>query len=787
MINLKKSMCCLFLAASSTVAIAQTNVVDLVNPIIGTNGMGHTFPGACVPFGLVQLSPDTDTIPHNVDGKYQPRSYEYCAGYQHKDSSIVGFSHTHFSGTGHSDLGDILIMPTTGTLKLNPGTATNPDGGYRSRFSHGTEISRPGYYEVMLADYGVKAQLTTTQRVGIHKYTYPTNSENQRIILDMIHGIYNYDGKVLWTNIRVENDTLVTGYRITNGWARTNYTYFAMSFSKPITHYGCEEKAKVNYRGGYAKFNMKENFPDIGGRKIVAYFDFDPKTSDELEVKVALSGVSTEGALKNLRAEASGADFDQLAAKASDTWNKALSVIDAKGSDDQLAMLYTSLYHTMINPCVYTDVDGQYRGLDHNIHQADGFTNYTVFSVWDTYRALHPLFNIINRQVNTDIAKSMLKHCEQSVHHALPIWSHMANENWCMIGYHAVSVLADMIVKQLPGFDYERAFEAMKRTATNPHYDCLPEYTALGWVPFDKERESVSKTLEYAYDDYCIAQAARALGKEEDYDFFLRRSLSYRNLIDPETKFMRGRDSEGRWRTPFAPVAYQGPGSVHGWGDITEGFTLQYSWYVPHNVADHIERVGRELYGQRLDSLFVTELPDDIPGAHDIQGRIGAYWHGNEPCHHVIYLYNYLGRPWECQRWVRRVSDSFYGNEPGSLSGNDDCGQMSAWYLFNTMGFYPTAPSSNIYNIGSPTVEGVEVRLSNGGTIRMTTENWSPENVYVRKLYVDGREWDKSYLTYAEIRDGVHLHFVMSSRPNRRRAVSADALPPSLPVAVEYR
>ena len=286
MINLKKLMCCLFLAASSTVAIAQTSVVDLVNPIIGTNGMGHTFPGACVPFGLVQLSPDTDTIPHNVDGKYHPRSYEYCAGYQHKDSSIVGFSHTHFSGTGHSDLGDILIMPTTGTLKLNPGTATNPDGGYSSRFSHDTAISRPGYYEVMLADYGVKAQLTTTQRAGIHKYTYPTNSENQRIILDMIHGIYNYDGKVLWTNIRVENDTLVTGYRITNGWARTNYTYFAMSFSKPITHYGCEEKAKVNYRGGYAKFNMKENFPDIGGRKIVAYFDFDPKMSDELEVKV---------------------------------------------------------------------------------------------------------------------------------------------------------------------------------------------------------------------------------------------------------------------------------------------------------------------------------------------------------------------------------------------------------------------------------------------------------------------------------------------------------------------
>ena len=297
----------------------------LVNPIIGTNGMGHTFPGACVPFGLVQLSPDTDTIPHNVDGKYQPRAYEYCAGYQHKDSSIVGFSHTHFSGTGHSDLGDILIMPVTGELKLNPGTATNPDGGYRSRFSHDTEISRPGYYEVMLADYGIKAQLTTTKRVGVHKYTFPKEAKNQRVILDMIHGIYNYDGKVLWTNIRVENDTLVTGYRITNGWARTNYTYFAMSFSKPVVHYGCEEKAKVNYRGGYGKFNMKENFPDIGGRKIVAYFDFDPAISEDLEVKVALSGVSTDGALKNLRTEASGYSFDQLEARAGETWNKELS------------------------------------------------------------------------------------------------------------------------------------------------------------------------------------------------------------------------------------------------------------------------------------------------------------------------------------------------------------------------------------------------------------------------------------------------------------------------------
>ena len=464
-------------------------------------------------------------------------------------------------------------------------------------------------------------------------------------------------------------------------------------------------------------------------------------------------------------------------------WERELSRFTVEGPQRVKETFYTSAYRCFLSPFLFQDADGRFREHDKSIGRAEGFTNYTTFSFWDTYRAFHPLMNLVRADMSADVANSMLAHYDKSVERMLPVWSFYGNETWCMIGYHAVSVLADMIVKQVPGFDYERAFEAMKRTATNPNYDCLPEYTKLGWVPFDKERESVSKTLEYAYDDYCIAQAARALGKEEDYDYFLRRSLSYRNLIDPETKFMRGRDSQGRWRTPFTPVAYQGPGSVHGWGDITEGFTLQYTWYVPHDVAGHIDRVGRRLYETRLDSLFVTELPDDIPGAHDIQGRIGAYWHGNEPCHNIVYLYNYLGQPWKCQQWVRRISDAFYGNEPGSLSGNDDCGQMSAWYLFNTMGFYPTAPSSNVYNIGSPTVEGVELRLSNGKSIRVTTENWSPENVYIRRMYVDGRVWDKSYITYDDIRDGVHLHYVMGSRPDKRRAVSAAAVPPSLPVA----
>ena len=356
----------------------------------------------------------------------------------------------------------------------------------------------------------------------------------------------------------------------------------------------------------------------------------------------------------------------------------------------------------------------------------------------------------------------------------------MANENWCMIGYHSVSVLADMIVKEVPGFDYERAFEAMKTTAMNPHYDCLPEYDSLGWVPFDKEKESVSKTLEYAYDDYCIAQAAKKLGKTDDYEYFLNRSLSYQNLVDPETKYMRGRDINGGWRTPFAPIAYQGPGSVNGWGDITEGFTLQYTWYVPHDVQGYINEAGRDLFEARLDSLFVIEMDENIPGAHDIWGRIGGYWHGNEPCHQIIYLYNYLNRPWDCQRWIRYVIDHFYGNEPGSLSGNDDCGQMSAWYIFNCMGFYPTAPSSNIYNIGSPALEAVTMRLGNGHQVKVTTENWSKQNVYVEKMLLNGKEYDKSYITYDDIRDGADIHFVMSGQPNRQRAVSDRSMPPSL-------
>lgn len=767
----------LFLAALLSVGnLSARDKVSFVNPIIGTNGMGHTFPGACVPFGFVQLSPDTDTIPHNVDGKYQPRVYEYCAGYQHKDSSIVGFSHTHFSGTGHSDLGDILVMPATGALKLNPGTAGDPDGGYRSRFSHDTEISRPGYYEVLLSDYGVKVQLTATERVGIHKYTFPKNSPDQRIILDMIHGIYNYDGKVLWSSIRVENDTLVTGYRITNGWARTNYTYFAMTFSKPIFDYGCEEKAKIDYRGGYGKFNMKKNFPDIGGRKIVAYFNFSPDTSDTLEVKVALSGVSTDGALKNLRAEASGYSFEQMAERASDRWNRELSRIEAKGTEDQMKMLYTSLYHTMINPCIYMDVDGKYQGIDHNIHQADDFTNYTVFSLWDTYRALHPLFNIIHRQVNTDMARSMLKHCDQSVHKALPIWSHMANENWCMIGYHAVSVLADGVAKGLP-LDKEEVLKAMLSSSTIPYLDGTGEYMEKGYVALDHNGSAASLTLEYAYDDWAIYNTACLAGNREVADLYKKRAENYKNVFDTEIGYARPRYSDGRWKENFSLL------STHGEGFI-EGNALNYSFYVPHDVDMLVELMGgNRSFISKLDSLFTMSLPDKFfAETEDVtkEGLLGGYVHGNEPSHHIPYLYTWTLQPWKTQYWIREIMNRMYRNHIDGLCGNDDCGQMSAWYILSAMGFYPVCPGTNQYVLGAPYLPYLKINLENGKTFEIKAPNVSNKNRYVKSVKLNGTPYTKGYITQQDLMEGGVLTFEMASSPNKKRIFQGIDKPYSL-------
>lgn len=767
------AICALFINAG--LLSAQTSPIERVNPIIGTNSMGHTFPGACAPHGIVQLSPDTDTIPHNVNGAYQKRVYEYCAGYQHKDSTIVGFSHTHFSGTGHSDLGDVLIMPTVGPLKLNPGTATHPDAGYRSRFSHDTEIATPGYYEVVLDDYDVKARLTATERVGIHQYTYPKGADGH-IILDLIHGIYNYDGKVLWAAIRVENDTLITGYRITNGWARTNHTYFAISLSKPIKNYGCVERARTLYRGGWGKFNMQRNFPDMAGRKLVAYFDFDFSQDPTLELKVALSAVSTEGAIKNLNAEAAGKSFDQLLAETQQKWNKELNVIEATGNDDQLAMLYTSLYHTHINPSVYMDVDGQYRGLDQNIHQAKEFTNYTVFSLWDTYRALHPWFNIVSRQRNNDMVKSMLAHYSQSVMKALPVWSHMANENWCMIGYHAVSVLSDAMAKGQK-FDYDLALEAMVNSSTIPYYDNTGEYMKYGYVPFDSNRNGASLTLEYAYDDWTIYNAAKRMGREDIAQQYEKRALNYRNLFDPSLGFARPRYTDGRWKENFSLLKTDNEGFI-------EGNSWNYSFHVPQDVCGLIDAMGGDKrFIEKLDSLFTMHLPDEFfAHTEDVtrEGLLGNYVHGNEPSHHIIYLYNWTSQPWKAQYWVREVMNRMYKNNIDGLCGNDDCGQMSAWYLFSAMGFYPVCPGTDQYVLGAPYLPYMKVNLENGKSIVIKADKVSDKNRYVKSVKINGEPYKKAYITHDMLMNGCEIEFEMSSKPNKKRIFTDENMPYSL-------
>ena len=765
----------MLLTVTSLFAQQSKRPVDYVNPMIGTDGMGHTFPGACAPFGIVQLSPDTDTIPHNINGKYQKEVYEYCAGYQYHDTTIVGFSHTHFSGTGHSDLGDILIMPTTGELKLNPGTEENPDSGYRSRFSHETEKSMPGYYEVMLDDYNVKAQLTATQRVGIHKYTFPKDTDG-RIILDLNHGIYNYDGKTLWASIRVESPTLITGYRITNGWARTNYTYFAISFSQPIKNYGYKDFEKILYNGFWRKFPVNSNFPEMAGRKVVSYFEFDTKANAEVVVKVALSATSTDGAVKNLIAESATKDFDAIASETSNAWNEQLSSIEVEGSEDQKAMLYTSYYHTMINPSVYMDVDGKYRGLDQNTHQADGFKNYTIFSLWDTYRAEHPFLMLMKPTEARDMAMSMIRHQQQSVHGLLPIWSHMANDNWCMSGYHATSVLADAITKGA-NIDKQEALKAMVTTSNVPYFDGIGDYVKLGYVPLEATSTAASTTLEYCYDDWTIYKTALAAGDKEVADEYYKRALNYRNIYDKEQGFARPKYRDGSFKEEFDVL------QTHGEGFI-EGNSWNFSFHVPHDVFGVMNQMGGEQeFLRKLDELFAMHLPEEYYAANeDITSDclIGGYVHGNEPSHHIPYLYAWTSQPWKTQSWVREVMNKMYKNHIRGLGGNDDCGQMSAWYLFSAMGFYPVCPGTDQYVLGAPYVPYMKLTLDNGKTFEIKAPEVSDKNRYVKSVLLNGKPYTKTYITHADLLGGGTLEFVMSAKPNKKRGIAASDKPYSL-------
>ncbi|MDB5019757.1 MAG: sugar hydrolase [Pedobacter sp.] len=756
-------LCALF---CTTAALAQKQPYQYVRPIIGTEKMGHTFPGATVPFGAVQLSPETDTISYAQNGKYNPDVYKYCAGYQYSDKTIVGFSHTHFSGTGHSDLGDFLVMPTVGKLQLNPGTAAHPEDGYRSAFSHKNEVVEANYYKVKLDDDNITAEMTTTPRVGFHQYTFP-KSDQSHIILDMMAGLYNYDDKEVWTFVRVVNDTLVTGYRQTTGWARTRTVYFAMTFSKPFSSYGQKNyDAKQVYRGFWGKFDQNKNFPEMAGRKIRAYFDFKTEAGEKIKMKFALSPVSQENALMNLKAEAPGWDFEQVKAAGQQSWNKELNKIAVTTiNEDDKINFYTAMYHTFINPTLYTDVNGEYRGLDQNNHKAEGFNNYSTFSLWDTYRALHPLFNIIQPKRNADMVSSMLAHYDQSVLKMLPVWSNSANDNWCMSGYHSVSVITDAIIKGNYTGDANAALDACVTTARHRSYEGIGEYIDRGYISSESNGTSVSNTLEYAYDDWCIAQLAKKLNNTAIFTEFSKRAENWKNVYDAKSGFMRPRLKDGTFRSKFDVLSTNGQGFI-------EGNAWNYSLYVPQDPNALIAlRGGKKHFETHLDSLFTMHLPDEFfAETEDItrEGIIGNYVHGNEPAHHAAYLYNYTGSPWKAQERLRMVLKKMYLPTSDGLGGNDDCGQMSAWYLFSSLGFYPMAPGSLNYELGSPGVVNATLNLENGKTFKVTTKNQSDKNVYVSKVILNGQALTRTYITHNEIMNGGNIQFIMSAKPNRK-------------------
>ena len=753
----------LFACLIRTFGYSQEDYTQYVNPMIGTSKMGHVFPGATTPFGMVQLSPQTNfEVMHKADGSYNSKTYEYCAGYQYKDSTILGFAHTNFSGTGHSDLGDFLVMPTVGDLVLDPLKTSEGEKGFYSNFSHKNEVASPGYYKVDLNSYGITAELTASDRVGFHQYTFP-KSDNAHIILDMVYNVYHHDNKNVWTFIRVENDSTITGYRQTKGWARDRKVFFAAKFSKPFKSYGHKKYDSIKYDGFYRRFKQDENFPEMAGQDIRAYFNFDTSEGEQIHVKFALSSVSSAGAMNNLEAEIPHWNFNETREQTKAKWQKELSKIEVKTmTPEDKITFYTALYHTNLSPIIYEDVDGQYRGLDQNIHTSENFTNYTIFSLWDTYRALHPLFNITQPQRNNDMIKSMLAHHDQSVHNMLPIWSHYANENWCMIGYHATSVIADAMAKNVGDFDTSHALKASVNTANVRYFEGLGDYIDLQYVPEDKSHSSVSKTLEYAYNDWCISQIAKQVGNNDAATEFTKRSTYFNNVYDPKIGFMRPKLSDGTFRKEFDPM------DTHGQGFI-EGNAWNYGLYVPHDIDAMITMMGgKERFAKHLDSLFTMEIEDKYIEKHeDItrDGIIGNYVHGNEPGHHIPYLYNWTGHPEKTQARVRMIMNTMYGSTVEGLCGNDDAGQMSAWYIFSSLGFYPVTPGSSDYALGSPLVEEATIRLDNGNTLKIIAKNQSEKNVYVKRISINGKPLKGIFLNHQDIMNGGELIFEMSKTP----------------------
>jgi len=712
---------------------AQQDLARYVDPLIGTAGHGHTFPGAIVPYGMVQLSPDTRLT-----------GWDGCSGYHYSDSIIYRFSHTHLSGTGISDYGDILLMPTAGEVFLSALKDGGTDKGYASRFQHRNETARAGFYAVKLDDENIFVELTTTARAGMHRYTFP-RGDKANIIIDLTHR-----DKVIDSGLRITGNTTVVGWRRSEAWAKDQIVYFALEFSQPFTSYGVSFDDKVF-----------EGLREARGRDLKSYFRFDAQRGEPVLVKVGISSVDIDGALKNLRSELNHWDFERVKADANAAWNAELNKIQVTGGTvAQLTNFYTALYHVMTAPNVFMDVDGRYLGRDFKIHKAGDFTNYTVFSLWDTFRAAHPLYAIIDRKRTRDFITFLVQY-EQGGR--LPVWELAANETDTMIGYHAVSVIADAVVKGVDGVDLKKAFTAMKHSAELREHRGLGAYIDKGFMAMEEERESVSKVLEYAYDDWCIAQVARMLGQMDDYKRYSARAQSHKNVFDPVTGFMRAR-SNGGWLEPFDPR------------EVTFGFTeansWQYTFFAPQDVSGLVELMGgREKFAAKLDQLFTADSRTTGRDQADITGLIGQYAHGNEPSHHMAYLYNYVGQPWKTQERVRQIMDQFYKPQPDGLIGNEDCGQMSAWYVLSAAGFYPVTPGSGVYAIGTPLFPEVRFNLENGKSFVIRARDVSDRNVYVQSATLNGKRYDKSFLLHDDLMSGGELIFQMASQPNQKWGV----------------
>ena len=722
-------------AFSLTLATLQAGeITKYVNPFIGTGAIdgglsGNNYPGATSPFGMIQLSPDTSEAPNWGD----------ASGYDYNRNTIFGFSHTRLSGTGASDLIDITLMPTS-------------SGRTSSAFTHDEEKARPGYYQVMLKDEGINAELTTTQRNGIHRYQYPAGKDAE-IILDMDHSADkgSWGRRIINSQIRILNDHAVEGYRIITGWAKLRKIYFYMEFSSPILTSTLRDGGRVH-----------ENTAVINGTNLHGCFRFGQLNGKPLTCKVALSSVSMENARQNMEQEAPHWDFDRYVAAADADWEKQLGKIEVKGTEVQKEIFYTALYHTMIQPNTMSDVNGEYMAADYTTRKvANNETHYTTFSLWDTFRASHPLYTLLEPERVTDFVKSMIRQYEYYGY--LPIWQLWGQDNYCMIGNHSIPVITDAILKGIPGIDVEKAYEAVYNSSVTSHPNSPFEvWEKYGFMPENIQTQSVSITLEQAFDDWCVAQLAAKLNKDADYQRFHKRSEYYRNLFHPKTKFFQSKNDKGEWIEPFDPYQYGG----NGGHPFTEGNAWQYFWYVPHNIQALMELTGgTKAFEQKLDTFFTSTYKSEQMN-HNASGFVGQYAHGNEPSHHVAYLYNFAGQPWKTQKYVSHILNTLYNNTSSGYAGNDDCGQMSAWYVFSAMGFYPVNPADGRYIIGSPLLDECTLKLAGNKEFRIRTIRKSPEDIYIQSVTLNGKKHKDFFITHQDIMNGGTMVFKMGKKPS---------------------